>query len=91
MHVWLEAALQSDQYMTSKHRESDLKTSGESALCSSHCTSVSHSHRSAALLQVEHTSYSVGKGAVLGGVIESRFSTAQKLLIMKMVKNCLTV
>ncbi len=57
--------------MTSKYRESDSKASGASALCSSHCTLMSHTGRSAALLQVEHSSYSVEGGAVLGGSIAS--------------------
>ncbi len=59
--------------LTSKYCESDSKASGASALCSSHCTLMSHTHRSAAL-QVEHISYSVGKGAVLGGLIASSSS-----------------
>ncbi len=54
--------------MTSKYCESDWKASGASALCSSHCTLMSHTDQSAVLLQVEHTS---GKGAVLGGLIAS--------------------
>ncbi len=43
--------------MTSKYRESNSKVSGVSALCRSHCTLMSHTDLSAALLQVEHTSY----------------------------------
>ncbi len=39
---------------------------------------MSHTDLSAALFQVEHTSYSVGGGAMLDCVIESWFSPAQK-------------
>ncbi len=53
-----------------------------------------HTDRSAALLRVEHTSYSAGGGAVLGGSIASSspdLAPPKKILITKMVKNCLTV
>ncbi len=47
---------------------------------------MSHTDRSAALLQVEHTS-SVGKGAVLGGLIASSwFSPAHKIMTTNIVK-----
>ncbi len=52
MCVQLEAALQNDQCMTSKYRESDSKASGASALCGSHCTLMSHTDQSAELTNV---------------------------------------